>query len=320
MKQTADAPVAPAIVAQASHWLMLHWGGELSAQQQAEFYAWQAAHPEHQRAWGRLQRLQGTLAGVPPHTARAVLREVPDHRRRDTLKLLSLLLAAGGSGYLLTSSQFGREQLADVRTGTGDIRHLQLADGSRLDLNSGSAVDIQFSASERRIRLLSGELQLTSAHEAGAHRPLIVETAAGEIEALGTRFSVRELDGGSRTDLYEGALQIRPRHAAAVPLQAGQSVWFSASQVGATQPAQSNAVAWSNGRLIAERQPLGEFLADLSRHRRGLLRCEPAAAKLLLTGVFPLADTERVLATLAQTLPIQIDYRTRYWVTVRLTA
>ncbi|NQD80860.1 iron dicitrate transport regulator FecR, partial [Pseudomonas sp. CrR14] len=56
---------------------------------------------------------------------------------------------------------------------------------------------------------------------------------------------------------------------------------------------------------------------ELARHRPGVLRCDPAVAKLPLTGVFPLADTDRVLAALQQSLPVEMQRVTRYWVTVR---
>lgn len=314
-----DAPIAPAIVEQASHWLMLQWGGELDGEQQRRFVAWQDADPEHQRAWQRLQQLQGTLAGVPGDTARAALRDMPDARRRQTLKLLGLLLVAGGSGYAAQSHLPWREAMADLRSGTGERLERTLEDGSQLLLNSGSAVDILFNDAERRIRLLAGELLLDSGQDP-AGRPLIVETAAGEIQALGTRFSVYEQDGGSRVQLYEGQLELRPRHAAATRLQAGQSLWFSAGRLGELGSADANAIAWSQGRLVAERMALGEFIGQLSRHRPGVLRCDPEVAGLVLTGVFPLADTDRVLAALQQSLPVEVHSLTRYWVTVRARA
>ena len=66
-----DAPIAPAIVEQASEWLMLQWGGELKGEQRQAFARWQAADPEHRRAWQRLQQLQHTLGGVPADSAPA---------------------------------------------------------------------------------------------------------------------------------------------------------------------------------------------------------------------------------------------------------
>lgn len=316
MKRTRDAPIAPAIVEQASHWLMLHWGGELDAEQHRQFADWQARDPEHQRAWQRLERLQGTLAGVPAHTANVVLRDLPDARRRQALKMLGLALLAGGSGYLAQSGLPWREAMADLRSGTGERLQRTLADGSHLALNSDSAVDIRFSDRERRIRLLRGELLLESGHDP-ARRPLIVETAMGEIEALGTRFSVYEVDGGSRVALYDGELELRPRNAPPSRLHAGQQRWFDTERATAIGQADSNAIAWHEGRLIAERMPLGQFLHELARHRPGVLRCDPAVAGLPLTGVFPLADTDRVLAALQQSLPVEVHRLTRYWVTVR---
>jgi transmembrane sensor len=61
---------------------------------------------------------------------------------------------------------------------------------------------------------------------------------------------------------------------------------------------------------------LDAFVAELGRYRHGLLRCDPAVAGLRLTGAFQLADTEAVLHNLAQLLPVQLLYRTRYWVTL----
>lgn len=315
MKTVSEAPIAAAIVEQASHWLMLQWGGELDKEQQRRFAEWRAADPEHERAWQRLEHLQSTLSGVPADTALAVLREQPDARRRQTLKLLGTLLLAGGSSYLVQSQLPWREAMADLCSGTGERLQRTLADGSRLSLNSGSAVDILFSASARRIHLLAGELLLDSGHDA-AQRPLIVDTSAGEIQALGTRFSVYQRDDGSQVELFEGELELRPRQARATRLQAGQGCWFSATRCGDIAPANLNAIAWHVGRLIAERMPLGQFVAELARHRPGVLRCDPAVATLPLTGVFPLADTDRVLTALEQSLPVKVHRLTRFWTTI----
>lgn len=315
MKTVSEAPIAAAIVEQASHWLMLRWSGELDQEQQRRFAEWRAADPEHERAWQRLEHLQSTLSGVPADTALAVLREQPDARRRQTLKLLGTLLLAGGSSYLVQSQLPWREAMADLCSGTGERLQRTLADGSRLSLNSGSAVDILFSASARRIHLLAGELLLDSGHDA-AQRPLIVDTSAGEIQALGTRFSVYQRDDGSQVELFEGELELRPRQARATRLQAGQGCWFSATRCGDIAPANLNAIAWHVGRLIAERMPLGQFVAELARHRPGVLRCDPAVATLPLTGVFPLADTDRVLTALEQSLPVKVHRLTRFWTTI----
>ena len=315
MRARHDAPIAQAVVEQASEWLMLQWGGELDGAQRQAFARWQAADPEHRRAWQRLQQLQQTLGGVPADSARAVLRDAPDPQRRAALKLLGLLLVAGGSGYLVQGSQPWQATFAEHRTATGEIRHLTLSDGTQMDLNSDSAVDLRFSATERRIRLIRGEILLTSGHDPS--RPLIVETTAGDIQALGTRFAMRELHDGSRVDLYEGRVQVRPVQGVPVLMKAGDSLWFSATQTSAVTALDANASSWTQHRLIAERQPLGRFVAELSRYRPGLLRCDEAISGLLLTGVFPLNDTDAILAALERSLPVRVQAVTRYWVTLK---
>lgn len=310
-----DSPIAPIIVEQASHWLMLSWDGGLDSDQQRELERWQAADPEHRRAWLRLESLQGTLTGVQASVAHGVLRELSDGQRRQTLKLLGTVLLLGGSGYLLHEALPWREAVADLRTGTGERLRYLLQDGSRLALNSGSAANLRFSATERRIQLLAGELLLDTAPDL-ARRPLLVETAAGEIQALGTRFVVRDVEGGTCVELYDGGLELRPRRVSGLRLRAGEGCWFSAARLGDVRRADPYASDWNENRLVAERMPLGRFLAELSRHRPGVLRCDPAIAELPLTGVFPLEDTERVLGALERSLPIRVHRLTRYWVTV----
>ena len=67
---------------------------------------------------------------------------------------------------------------------------------------------------------------------------------------------------------------------------------------------------------MAQNQPLGDFLRELSRYRAGLLRWEPALEQLRVTGSFQLGNTDRILTLLAATLPLQVQTRTRYWVTL----
>jgi transmembrane sensor len=85
---------------------------------------------------------------------------------------------------------------------------------------------------------------------------------------------------------------------------------------GSAGPAREQDSQWTQGQLIVEEMPLAEFLAELGRYRKGWLRCQPEVARLLISGAFQLDRTEQILAALPATLPVQVEYRTRYWVTV----
>lgn len=68
--------------------------------------------------------------------------------------------------------------------------------------------------------------------------------------------------------------------------------------------------------ISARNMRLGDFIGALSRYRPGLLRCADEVSGLRVSGTFQLADTDQVLALVAQSLHLRIDYRTQYWVTL----
>ncbi|MNT40898.1 fec operon regulator FecR [compost metagenome] len=72
--------------------------------------------------------------------------------------------------------------------------------------------------------------------------------------------------------------------------------------------------------LVAAHRRLGDFLDELGRYRRGQLNCAPEVAELLISGSYPLADSERILDLLEVALPVRVRRFTRYWVTVEARA
>jgi len=312
----------PAVIDAAAVWFVTLSSGVVSTEERADFDRWYAAHANHARAWARFESIQKTLTSasatapvVAASTLRTTHRRLLDRRR--ILKGLAALGAVIPAAYLLHERDSLSQVLADLHTGIGERRQFTLADGSQIWLNTDSAVDVHFDAGERRVLLRRGEIQIATARDVTG-RPFVVTTADGSLRPVGTRFIVRRYNDEARTQLQvnEGAVDVSLRDASKTfRVSAGQSMQFSAaraSQVGIA----GNDDAWVDGLLGAERMRLGDFVAELARHRRGILRCDPAVADLRLTGSFPLADTDRVLAKLAQTLPVSVTYRTRYWVTV----
>ncbi len=319
-------PVPAAVARQAVEWLVELQSDEASDATRAALQQWRASHPEHERAWQHIAAVNARWRGaaVPSPLSHAALLDTPAAParplpRRAAAKTLAALLCAGGGAWLAQQQAPWREWRADARTGTGQRRSVVLADGGTVWLNSGSALDVRFSASERRLRLVGGEILVTSGKDPAA-RPFIVETAEGELQALGTRFAVRQHGGASRVDVFEGAVAIRPRNAMQAPLRilrAGQQARFSADAVAPAGVADDDSVAWADGMLVASGMRLADFLAELGRHRPGRLGCDSAIADLRVSGSYPLADTGRILDTLRTTLPVEIDFLTRYWVTLR---
>lgn len=318
-----DSPIDPAIVRRASEWMARLWSGEASDDDKAACEQWRAVHPDHERAWNRLQVMEDKLHGIPREIARHALREpavAAYTTRRQALKLLGLITVVGGAMHLVRESDTWQFAFSDYSTQTGEIREIALPDGTRIVLNTATAIDVRFNNQERRIMLQSGEILITTAPDsATTYRPFRIQSRQGMVEALGTRFTVRQDADISRVAVFEGAVEIHPEHAinTAIRVDAGQHTTFSIEQVMPPATVQESAAAWSRGVLVAENMRIADFLAELSRYRSGLLRCDSTVADMRVTGVFPLHDTDRALLNLALGLPVRIVYRTRYWVTVQ---
>jgi transmembrane sensor len=325
-------PIPPAIARQAVHWLLELQPGDTAAMEttRQQWQAWLAANPLHAQAWQRIAEVDGQLRGVPATVALQTLA-APGMPRRHAVRLAVLLTA--GTGGLLAARQTGlgaqawQRWAADLSTATGERRDAVLADGTHVWLNTASAVDVRYSATERLIVLRAGEILVQSAPDlapeptTGTARPLRVRTAEGLVRAIGTRFTVRQHEGLTEVGVLQGAVELQPAQGiqgpqGAVRLNAGEQGRFDATGATPAQPLHAHASAWSSGMLVADNQALGDFVAELGRHRTGMLRCKPEVAGLRVSGAYPLADTDRVLTALTLSLPVQIHTHTRWWVTV----
>jgi transmembrane sensor len=114
-------------------------------------------------------------------------------------------------------------------------------------------------------------------------------------------------------------LLVRPtaRSGQGLQLEARQQVSFSREGWADIRPLDAGSGAWADGMLVASRMRLADFLAELGRYRRGRLQCDAAVADLLISGSYPLADSERILAMLELALPVRVQRFNRYWVNVQ---
>lgn len=310
----------------AMEWQVTMWSGEVTPRERQGFERWLAADPAHARAWQRIQGVSQQLRAVPAAIAGPALRAAsvpPLHTgRRNLLRGLAVLVGSGASAYAVWQTPQWQAATADYSTARGQRQDVTLPDGTRMTLNTSTTVDLRFTGKERRVLLRRGEILIATAPDSAAvHRPFVVETRQGDIRALGTRFTVRHLDDSSPAEVlvqvFEGAVEITPREGSGpVRLHAGQQARFSRAGVQPAGAADPMAAAWSRGLLVAERERLADLLAELGRYRSGVLRCDPAVADLPVSGVYPLHDTDAILQSLAQALPIRVRTTTRYWVTV----
>jgi transmembrane sensor len=318
---STEQPIAPDIIERATAWMARLWADDVSAEDHANCLRWRAEHPHHELAWTRLLGFEQKLNSVPAAVARHSLAEpeAPDSlNRRRTLRLLGLLVAAGGLTYGARRTDAWQLASAGHSTRTGEIREVVLPDGTRLVLGSASAIDVQFDDHQRLILLRAGEVFIATAP---SPRPFRVQSRQGVFQALGTRFSVRQCDDDScQLAVLEGAVRVQPDHGPAARVEAGQGATVSRDKVQPTAAVTDRSIAWVKGLLIADGTRLDELIAELARYRPGVLRCAPEVATLRVSGVLHLENTDLALNNLAAALPIQVVRRTRYWVTVSAPA
>lgn len=305
----------------AAQWLALRHSGKFTLDDQARLDQWLEQSEAHRRIWAQAQLLAHKFGMVPAEMGMAVLgrQRIQARNRRALLRVVAALAVLPASVWLgLRFEPWLQQSLADYRTVTGESREVQLADGSRVRLNTATAISVKFDAKRRLIVLHEGEVLVESAPDPQPmYRPLLVETSQGLMQALGTRFVVRTDGRDTRLSVLDGAVKVLPALLTASPVvQAGEGLEFSRQSMGEVAKISAQVAAWEQGFIYADEMRLSDFLAELSRYRRGVLRCDPEIAELKVSGVFQIKDTDKVLQLLASTLPIKLQMRTSYWVLV----
>lgn len=314
----ADAPGDA--VETAIGWMVRLHSGSATPQERQACERWQQERAENAQAWAAVNHFSQQLKSLPRALAHGTLAMAPPPRRRAVLKS-ALVLGGIGTLGLAASPEGGWPALAaDHRTGVGQRERVTLADGSTLDLNTATALDVRLDARERCVSLHRGEVLVACAADRAA-RPFLVQTAEGTVHATQARFVVRQLAGRTSVQALAGGLEVRP-HAptrdgrATTRLDAGQRWDFDAQGTGPVVAADAGAGAWTDGVLVARDMRLSTLTAELARYRRGWIRCEPAIALLRISGVFPVDDLDRVVAALQRTLPVRARALTPWWVTL----
>ena len=304
---------------EAADWLIRLSEGELSETERAEWECWKVSTTDRGRAWARAQLLQTKLGGLPPSLAMSALDRPSSPERRVALGKLAMILAilpAGWGSWKLAESE---QWSADYRTTVGQQRELTLADGSKITLNTDTAIDVLFDTNQRLIHLREGEILVqTAADISPLARPFLVSTRQGRMQALGTRFTVRELQPRTHLAVLDGAVKVElaeNRQGTPLVINAGQRTDFSSKTFGGVTAVDRYIGAWTQGLLMADKMRLADFVAELTRYRRGFVRLDPSIADLRISGAYPISDTQRTLNMLAQTYPILVSgHLNGFWV------
>ena len=247
----------------------------------------------------------------------------PRARRRRWLGSVAASIAiAGMAGTAWWLSTAPNDSPLSVSTGLGEQRSVALDDGSVLELNTQSTVQVVLGAGLRRARLIEGEALFDIAKDPG--RPFVVEVDDTLIRVVGTRFNVRRFGEGATVTVLEGEVMVRQAATRpdnnnqasgdvtqfpleALKLQTGMQTTVGKA-IARTETEIVDAekvIAWMDRRLIFEGATIDHIVAEFNRYNtQRLIVTDTTIGSRRLTGTFDANDTESLLQFLQKTQSI----------------
>ncbi|MCK9608487.1 MAG: FecR family protein [Methylomonas sp.] len=311
-----DSPITPdeVVAEQAITWFARLRAEHVPEEARRQFADWCQASPAHRQAFDEIGAFWEDadftqLLTSYEQTASAYQRCRPHFKY---VQVSALALAACLALLAVIYRPYLNCRQADYCTGIGEIQTVALADGSRVTLNSDTAMRVSLLNGRRDVRLERGEA-FFDVHRDPQH-PFVVEGRYSSTRVLGTRFVVRENTENDNVTVISGLVEVSGDRRTPVLLTANDSITVDAERSSEIQQVTAiNATSWLKGSVSFDNAPLGEVIAEIGRYRRGSVIIKNAALKnLKVSGRFDITDTDKALEALQQTLPIRV-FRVTPW-------
>jgi transmembrane sensor len=319
----------------AADWLVERDRG-LSREREREFAQWLAVDPRHAIIFNALTETWSFIGEARPVAIESdACADAPQRRRRAWLPV-TLAAAAAVAVACLGAWRFAEVRRSESAspfamasaTEVGALRKLALPDGSVIQLNTDSAVDVRFTPGERRVALSRGEAYFTVAKN--PDRPFIVSVAGVDVRVVGTVFNVRLRPEAVDVLVTEGKVRVDSAAVAAIrpnpapedtgpsELTAGQRLSIDL-QATPTAPGAKRAelsageikqaLAWQARRLDFDATPLEEIVAEMNRYNRHkLVIADPRLNAQRFGGSFPAGDCDTIVRMLEANFGIVAEH------------
>ena len=315
------------VTEQAAAWLLRLRAAPDDTGLRAEFEAWLSEDARHAEAWETAQQVWSLAAAVGPAHRRPTAdraaraqgrRQAPSasvgrSRRPARLWGFGLATAAGIILAVILLPSLMLQIQADYGSAVGEMRTVELTDGTQVQLDSGSAIALDYTAGRRSVTLLAGQAFFSV--QPDRQRPFSVKADSLDVTVTGTAFEVRLSPRDVSLAVAEGSVRVaypeEGRQDATndeaptdtVDLVAGQGLRVQSSD-GAVErfPVPERSIAsWRRGRLLIERATIGDLIEELRRYRSGtIVIIDDGLAAQQVTGVFDLTDPVRALETVVE--------------------
>lgn len=305
-----DFPVS--IDEQAAAWFSRRSGGGLSADEQHKLDAWLAADPAHERAFADLDLIWADFDQLErPALHRGNVTPLRPRKRwmppalAASVVLVGALLALSQGVFMAKPTQ--ELSLFSV---PGEQKQVTLDDGTRIDLNVDTRLQVRLYEDRREVELIAGEAFFAVAPD--AERPFDVIAGEGRVRVVGTRFGVRRSNEHLAVAVESGKVAVQPEagHQQAM-LGAGDGLDYDYRSGTLQQRRLGNEeiASWRQGQLIFRDRPLAQLLDELSHYRPAPVELADASlAERRVSGSVNIARPDAFLVALPQLLPVQVEY------------
>ena len=300
----------------AIEWMVLLRSGDASEEDFCQYEFWRYSDERHDAACRKIEAILGKIQSLNRTMPSENLRQTllaPSGRRKFLQKACGVAVLGVFSGLLLNQKYPLPYLLSDAYTDTAQRRVIQLDDGSTLNMNARTALNISMSDSLRNIELRTGGI---IAQVINDERPFTITTLAGRILAQEARFHVRHESGGIHLAVLDSVVKVNTLHGTSQQVQAGHGIWFDKRSLIPLGISAFEETAWTQGRLEVKEATLGSVIDSLRNYSPAVIRVAPGVANLRVSGNFPLDDVPYTLDALAQTMPIAITRTTDYWIRI----
>ena len=259
---------------EALSWFARMTSGDAGESEKAAFARWKSV-PANAAAYEELDQIWGGLGSVFEPRDNVVAFK-PKPRASVVFRRRAAGIAACVAVLGLTAQQYVDYWRYDAATRGSARATEKLADGSRIEMNTGAALDVDYGADARRVTLARGEAFFDVKRDPA--KPFIIKAGAGEVRVLGTAFSVAREGDGARVTVIRGKVRVSSA-GRSVDLVPNQQVRFDGGAPQAVRAVDADTLlAWSNGRLILRNRPLGEVLDAVDRYYPGAIVLTDAKA------------------------------------------
>lgn len=302
----------PEQIEAAARW-RLRLRSDASVETASAYMEWLKISPAHEFAAAEVETFdlvatealcgQGPAAPAPAREKRQRPALGPAQFRR----LAAAVLVAVCAIFLLAYDDHISNLTADAVTYAGEQEDVQLADGSRLQLNTKTSIDVSMTDSARQVRIRQGEVFFDVAK--GDPRPFLIEAGDARIRVVGTQFIVHKLPDRVQVTVVKGIVSLAAEAApdSTISLVANTQGFVEGGQVQRqVNPDIEVATAWRDGHIVFYGAPLGEVMAELSRYRDAPIWISSNSLRAReVSGVFLTGDIEGALRTIEKSLGVK---------------